>query len=879
MDARRFGFIIGVIALIFGAAVALGYGRYPAAVILISMLATTIRVSTPLVLGALSGIFCERSGVVNIAIEGMMLTAAFTGFTASLYIYDAGAPGMVALLLGVLVAILSGALLGLLHAVLSITYKTDQIISGTVINILAVGITGYLNRQLFFGGQMPHSPGVLPRISLPVLSELPLVGSIFSQQPITWLAPLLVLAVHILLFHTVWGLRTRAVGEHPRGADTLGIDVIRMRYINVILGGAMAGLAGAYFTLESVPAFEPLMTNGRGFISLAAMIFGNWTPFGAWAATLLFGAAQALQANAQQFEFPAPSQFVGMVPYVMTMLVLTGIVGRTIPPAADGQPYEREALPPRRRTQRPAALPFSADGEILQAVGIVKRFPGVVANDHVNFSLRRGEIHAILGENGAGKTTLMNILYGLYHPDEGEIYVKGQPVELRRPNDAIRLGIGMVHQHFMLVPVFTVAENIILGQEIRRGPFLDLRRAVQEVRELSRRYGLEVDPEALVKDLPVGVQQRVEILKALYRNADILILDEPTAVLTPQETEELFRVMRHLQRQGVSIIFITHKLKEVLAVADRITVLRNGRVVGVLTPEEADEAHLAAMMVGREVMLTVEKAPARPGEEVLRVEDLRVRDDRGALAVDGVSFSVRAGEILGIAGVQGNGQTELIEALVGLRPVAGGRVFLLGEEVTGRPPRALIDRGMAHIPEDRQKHGLVLPYSVADNLVLNAYDRPPFARGLQRQPQAILEHARRLIALYDIRTPSPYTPARNLSGGNQQKVIAARELSRPIRLLVANQPTRGLDVGATEYIHRKIVEMRDQGVAVLLVSTELDEIFSLSDRIAVMYRGRIVAVLEAAEATLQQVGLLMAGVLPAPARTDGERPAARTLAG
>jgi nucleoside ABC transporter membrane protein len=331
MDARRFGFIIGVIALIFGTAVALGYGRYPAAVILVSMLATTIRVSTPLVLGALSGIFCERSGVVNIAIEGMMLTAAFAGFTASLYIYDAGAPGIVALLLGVLVAILSGALLGLLHAVLSITYKTDQIISGTVINILAVGITGYLNRQLFFGGQMPHSPGVLPRISLPVLSELPLVGSIFSQQPITWLAPLLVLAVHILLFHTVWGLRTRAVGEHPRGADTLGIDVIRMRYINVILGGAMAGLAGAYFTLESVPAFEPLMTNGRGFISLAAMIFGNWTPFGAWAATLLFGAAQALQANAQQFEFPAPSQFVGMVPYVMTMLVLTGIVGRTIP--------------------------------------------------------------------------------------------------------------------------------------------------------------------------------------------------------------------------------------------------------------------------------------------------------------------------------------------------------------------------------------------------------------------------------------------------------------------------------------------------------------------------------------------------------------------
>ncbi|WP_416201851.1 ABC transporter ATP-binding protein [Thermoflexus sp.] len=500
---------------------------------------------------------------------------------------------------------------------------------------------------------------------------------------------------------------------------------------------------------------------------------------------------------------------------------------------------------------------------MLQVVGIVKRFPGVVANDHVSFSLRRGEIHAILGENGAGKTTLMNILYGLYHPDEGEIYVNGQAVEIRSPSDAIRLGIGMVHQHFMLVPVFTVAENIILGQEVRRGPFLDLRQAVEEVRALSQRYGLEVDPNALVKDLPVGVQQRVEILKALYRKADILILDEPTAVLTPQETEELFRVMRHLQQQGVSIIFITHKLKEVMAVADRITVLRNGRVVGVLTPQEADEAHLAAMMVGREVMLTVEKSPARPGPEVLRVEDLRVRDDRGATVVNGVSFSVRAGEILGIAGVQGNGQTELIEALVGLRPAAGGRVVLLGEEITFQPPRPRTERGMAHIPEDRQKHGLVLPYSVADNLVLNTYHQPPFARGVQRQPQAVLEHARQLIALYDIRTPGPHTPVRSLSGGNQQKVIVARELSRSIRLLVANQPTRGLDVGATEYIHRKIVEMRDQGIAVLLVSTELDEIFSLADRIAVMYRGRIVAILDRAEATLQQVGLLMAGVIPA----------------
>lgn len=496
---------------------------------------------------------------------------------------------------------------------------------------------------------------------------------------------------------------------------------------------------------------------------------------------------------------------------------------------------------------------------VLEVRGITKRFPGVVANDGVNFALRRGEIHALLGENGAGKTTLMNIIYGLYHPDEGEILVDGRRVTLHSPHDAIRLGIGMVHQHFMLVPVFTVAENLILGAETTQGPVLDLRRARQVVRDLSAQYGLEVDPDAVVEGLPVGVQQRVEILKALYRQARVLVLDEPTAVLTPQEVEDLFRVMEGLRQRGVSIIFITHKLKEVLRVADRITVMRRGKVVGTTTPAQTTEQELASMMVGREVLLQVEKAPAQPGEPVLEVKDLWVEDERGVPAVRGVNFTVHAGEILGVAGVQGNGQTELVEALTGLRRPLRGEVRLGGEAVPFQRPRYLVEHGLAHIPEDRQKHGLVLQESVADNLVLCTYYRPPFARRGVRQPRAVLSNAERLIREFDIRTPGPLVPAGTLSGGNQQKVIVAREFSRPVRLLVANQPTRGLDVGSIEYIHRRIVEMRDRGAAVLLVSAELDEILALADRIAVMYRGEIVALLNVAEATREQVGLLMAG--------------------
>lgn len=484
----------------------------------------------------------------------------------------------------------------------------------------------------------------------------------------------------------------------------------------------------------------------------------------------------------------------------------------------------------------------------------------MLANDHISLDLLPGQIHAILGENGAGKSTLMNVLYGLYKPDEGQIYVKGSPVRLSGPSDAIAVGIGMVHQHFMLVPPFTVAENIMLGREstLIRG-LLNERAATRRIRELSANYGLQVNPDAKVEDLSVGMQQRVEILKAFYRNADILILDEPTAVLTPQESQELFSIMRKLADDGKAIVFITHKLKEVLAIADYITVLRLGRVAGTANPRTATEAELASLMVGRTVLLQVEKKPARPGKPVLVAQDIEVKDNRGQLAVNGLNLEVREGEIFGVAGIEGNGQTELVEALTGLRRAGRGTIWIDGREVTSASARALINLGVAHVPEDRHKFGLVLTYPISDNLVLSTYDEPPFATAGFRNEHQVLDFARKLVKKFDIRARNVQMLTRNLSGGNQQKTILARELSRRIRLLVASQPTRGLDVGSVEFIHNQIVAQRDEGVAVLLVSAELDEVLALSDTIGVMYKGKLAATMPRSQATREKLGLLMTG--------------------
>ncbi len=493
--------------------------------------------------------------------------------------------------------------------------------------------------------------------------------------------------------------------------------------------------------------------------------------------------------------------------------------------------------------------------------GITKLFPGVVANRDIDLALHEGEILALLGENGAGKSTLMNIIYGLYQPTEGRILVDGRPVDLHSPRDAIDLGIGMVHQHFQLVPVMTVIDNIMLGSESVDRGLLDRESVSAQINELSERYNMPVDPNAVIEDLPVGVQQRVEILKALYRNADILILDEPTSVLTPQEIEGLFEVMELLRSQGKSIIFITHKLKEVLRIADRIAVLRRGEMVGEADPATVSQEDLAALMVGRKVTLEVEKEAASAGEVLLQIQEIEAYSDLGEPALRGVSLDVRAGEIVGVAGVQGNGQTELVEVVTGLRPATAGSVRINNVDMTNAPPRRITEEGaICHVPEDRHMYGMVDAYSVADNLVLSSYYKRPFSSGLIMNEQAIAQHAEELVAQFDVRTPSVRTSGANLSGGNQQKMVVAREFGRPIRLLVAAQPTRGIDVGSIEFIHSQIVAKRDEGVAVLLVSYELDEIMALSDRIAVMFHGQISAILPRSQATREKIGLLMAGV-------------------
>jgi simple sugar transport system ATP-binding protein len=494
----------------------------------------------------------------------------------------------------------------------------------------------------------------------------------------------------------------------------------------------------------------------------------------------------------------------------------------------------------------------------LELRGITKSFGSLVANDGVDLVVEPGEIHALLGENGAGKSTLMNVLYGLYQPDAGQILVDDVPVTFKGPGDAMAAGIGMVHQHFMLIPVFTVAENVMLGHEdTRPGGLLDRRRAKRDVEQISSRYNLHVPADALVADLPVGVQQRVEIIKALSRDAKLLILDEPTAVLTPQETDELIAVMRALRDGGTSIVFITHKLREVQAVADRISVLRRGKVVGTAQPS-ASAAELASLMVGRPVVLTVEKSPYQPREPILTVAGVSITDPSGSVLVDDVSFEVRGGEIYALAGVQGNGQTELTEALVGLRPLSHGSITIDGKSATALGIDDVLGLGVGYVPEDRVHDGLIGSFSVAENLVLDLFDTAEFASGPALKLGEIARNARDRVAEFDVRTSSIDAAASTLSGGNQQKVVLAREMSRPLRLLIVAQPTRGLDVGSMEFVHRRIVHERDRGAAVVLISTELDEVLGLADRIGVMYRGSIVGEVDPT-VPAERIGLLMAG--------------------
>jgi general nucleoside transport system ATP-binding protein len=493
---------------------------------------------------------------------------------------------------------------------------------------------------------------------------------------------------------------------------------------------------------------------------------------------------------------------------------------------------------------------------------VTKTFPLVTANDDVTLLVEKGEIHALVGENGAGKSTLMNILYGLLQPDSGTLAIDGQPLSFNGPGDAIAAGIGMVHQHFMLIPPLTVAENVVLGQEPARRGMIDMAAAIRTVQSLSDQYGLKVDPTAKVETLSVGIEQRIEISKVLYRGADILILDEPTAVLAPQEVEEFFEILKALKAQGKTIIFITHKLREVMAISDRVTVMRHGKMVGAVETAQTSTAEIATLMVGRQVLLQVDRGSASPGETVLQVEALEALDNKTLPALKGIDLSVRAGEILGIAGVEGNGQSELVEVLTGLRPARNGRVVVAGREIGGFSPRQVRASGVAHIPEDRHRRGLVLEYTVADNTVLGIHYQSPFVKswGLDiLDPAAIRAKAERLVAEFDIRPTDPQNLAGHLSGGNQQKVVVAREMDQRPKFLVAAQPTRGVDVGSIEFIHRRLIEARDGGAAVLLVSADLDEVLSLSDRIAVIYEGKIVGEMSPEEATEERLGCLMTG--------------------
>ncbi len=822
---------------------------------------------TPLLLAALGGLISELSGVLNLALEAMMLFGALAAYIGAL----AGHSPWV----GLLAAMAVGIVIGLIHAWFAVGLRVNQIVSAVGLNLFALAATAFVFRLLYGNvSQFPSAPG-FGSVSIPLLSSIPYIGAAFFQLNIlVYLALALVPFTWFVLYRTTWGLALRSVGENPLAADTVGIQVRRVRYMALIISGALAGAGGAALVSASgINAFQENMTAGRGYIAFAAIVFGRWHPMGVLLGTLLFGLGDALQIRLQAYGVAVPYQLLEMLPYIITLLALFLFMRHARGPAASGVPYSNEgvktAVPEiddktaeSSQTAGSGAVSMAAHESALELRQIVKRFPGILANDHVNLAIRPGEIHALLGENGAGKTTLMNIVYGLYQPDAGQILVRGQPRRIDSPREAIHLGIGMVHQHFMLIPAFSIMENIVLGTHPERAPLLDFDQAARRVEQLCRDFVLGVSPAEKVQRITVGQQQKVEIIKALYRGARILILDEPTSVLTPQESEELFNLLRRLRDEGTTIIFISHKLKEVLQISDRVTVMRLGRVIETLDAHQATPLQLAELMVGRAIALQVAKRAAPAGKVQTQIKEVYASSATGRAALQGISLDLRAGEIHGLAGVDGNGQSELVDVVMGLLRVKRGKVSFRGRDISALDTAQRIDLDLAHIPEDRHAQGLILDMNIAENLVLDVFDHTPYVWHGWRHSGAVMRRARELMQAFDVRALGPESPIRNLSGGNQQKVILARALSRSPVVLIAMQPTRGLDVGAITYVHSRIVEARDRGCAVLLISSDLDEILALSDTISVIYEGRILETMPADTVDLTRLGLLMAGTKP-----------------
>lgn len=820
--------------------------------------ASILRYMTPILLATLGGLYNEKAGVLNLGLDGAMLSAAFFGYIGSLYSHSVW--------IGLLTAVFAGVVISIIHGYLVITLKGNQMVSSLGINMLALGVTGTGFRLMTGNKLVQNQCQGFSVLSFGPLTKIPFIGNVlFHQTGIVYFSLLMIPLTYLILYKTNWGLKIRGAGEYPLALDTVGINVYQVRYLSLIVSGVLTGLGGAAITLTGINTFYDNITSGRGFIAYAAIVFGNWNPFGASIGALIFGAGEALQLRLQALGFNVQYQLFQIVPYAITLIALILFMDSSRGPAASGIPYSSENnrlfdFRRKKKNHKTTTAPAQKSENILEFRNIRKQFTRVLALDDVSISIKKGEVHAILGENGAGKTTLMSILFGLYHADRGEILINGKKAEIKSPRDSINLGIGMVHQHFMLIPALTVWENVILGMDESRNPVLNKKVEIAKIEALCEKFDMHIDLNAYVWQLSVGEQQRVEILKSLYRGANVLILDEPTAVLTPQESEELFVILRSFVKKGMSIFFISHKLNEVMSISNRISVLRRGKIVKTVNTAQTDQDELVNMMVGRKVETCYERNTNEIGDVVLSVDGLFAKSIRNLTAVKNISFELHAGEILGIAGVDGNGQTELVAALTGMQDASDGKVMFSGEDVTNKSPRFLFERGMAHVPGDRHRNGLILDMSVKENFILEEYYHKPFSTHHMLRLDRIKSKARELSQSYDIRLSSVESEAGSLSGGNQQKIVLARMLDRNPKLLILVYPTRGLDIGAIDYIYKRIFEARNKGCAILLISTELDEILTLSDRIGVLYEGSLVDIVDRDKADVNEIGLLMAGM-------------------